>query len=339
MFPFFSSIPFIGQHLFNDLIQNRLRAGLLALFTSLLIGCAADEPVAYDTKQYDQDIVDIYQTLPTPISTTIDTRIPLLSASLLGKPFALGALGEGSNGRFDQQPLYRTDEFDCLTYVETVLALAHADNLPEFRQHILDLRYAQGQPSFLNRNHFMSVDWIPNNTVKGYVRDITDRIVDHQGSPVAEVAVATINKPAWYQHFTADALKLQTPLSSKQTQTLLIDLHNLAQQVQQHRSALLYVPFTALFDKQGQPDFAIFDQIPSGAIVNIVRPNWPLQDKIGTHLNVSHTGFAIRTDEGLMYRHASTDGQVLDIPLTEYLQNHLTSPTIKGIHLLQVEPR
>jgi N-acetylmuramoyl-L-alanine amidase-like len=305
-------------------------------FTSFASCQAKEAPKA---TPYDAVITDIYHHLPSLQATPIDDRIALISALFLGKPYELGPLGEGSDARFDQQPLYRTDKFDCLTYVETVLALAYGNNLSDFQHHLLALRYADGQPSFVTRNHFMSVDWIPSNTKKSYVRDITDQFVDEQGRPLATMAVATIDKPNWYRHFTTDTLTLKAPLSTEQEQTLLNELQTLANQVQTHQSKLPYLPLTRLFNAQGEPQQAIFDQIPNGAIINIVRPNWDLYENIGTHLNVSHTGFAIRSGNILFYREASTTGEVIDIPLTDYLQNYLTSSTIKGINVLQVEER
>jgi hypothetical protein len=288
----------------------------------------------------DAVITTIYHQLPPAAqSTPIDERIALISALFLGKPYELGPLGEGRDARFDQHPLYRTDKFDCLTYVETVLALAYGNDLADFQRHIRALRYADAQPSFITRNHFMSVDWIPNNTEKGYIHDITERFVDEQGQPLAVTAVATIDKPSWYRHFTTDTLTLETPLPAEQKQALLKELQALASQTQIQESRLPYLPLTGLFDAQGEPRQAIFDQIPNGAIINIVRPNWDLADRIGTHLNVSHTGFAIRSGDTLFYREASTTGEVIDIPLTDYLKNYLTSPTIKGINILQVEER
>ena len=45
-----------------------------------------------------------------------------------GKPYVLGSLGEGKAAIFDKNPIYRTDTFDCETYVSTVLALVVSDD-------------------------------------------------------------------------------------------------------------------------------------------------------------------------------------------------------------------
>ena len=78
-----------------------------------------------------------------------------------------------------------------------------------------------------------------------------------------------------------------------------------------------------------------FQQIPNAAIIEIVRPNWDLTKEIGTHLNVSHIGFAIWKNKTLYFRQASSiHHQVIDTPLTSYLYDALkNSETIKGINI------
>ncbi len=72
-------------------------------------------------------------------------------------------------------------------------------------------------------------------------------------------------------------------------------------------------------------------------MVEIVRPNWNLHDKIGTNLDISHMGFSVRKNGVLYFREASLiDKKVIDIPLADYLKNYLHSPTVKGIHLEQI---
>ncbi len=39
----------------------------------------------------------------------------MVSEEFLGKPYILGALGEGPKARYDQFPAYRVECFDCVT--------------------------------------------------------------------------------------------------------------------------------------------------------------------------------------------------------------------------------
>lgn len=279
----------------------------------------------------DKTIEKLYQNPILKITHNIPERIAIISAYFLGKPYKNGALGEGKNAPFNQNPLYRTDAFDCLTYVSTVLALANANNLIQFQQRMLRIQYRNAQPAFFNRLHFTSVDWNFVNEQNGFIHDITRYIVPTKDIRIAR---AVINKPAWYQKMTAHNLVLHYPLSSEETKKRLAALHALSAKVSIEISQLPYIPLTALFNATGKPNQILFNRIPSGAIIEIVRPNWDLTTAIGTHLNISHMGFAIRTPNGLMFREASSSAnQIIDIPLIDYLQTYQQSTTVKGIHV------
>ena len=101
------------------------------------------------------------------------------------------------------------------------------------------------------------------------------------------------------------------------------------------------MPLAVLFDAQQKANLYLFDQIPSGAIVEIVRPNWDLTQRIGTHLNVSHMGFVFRRNGQLLFRDASGLKQsVAETPLMDYLRQYLSSPTVKGINVhVVLEPQ
>ena len=95
---------------------------------------------------------------------------------------------------------------------------------------------------------------------------------------------------------------------------------------------------SVLFDANHQPNEFLFHQIPHASIIEIVRPNWHLKDKIGTNLHVSHVGFAIRNSAGdLLFRHASSEHQkVEEVKLIDYLGRYCDSPTIKGINVQKI---
>jgi len=296
---------------------------------------------AYSYADYDKVIEDVYNNVADAKSRDVVTQINALSEYFLEAEYILGPLGEGEAGQFDQQPLYRTDAFDCVTYVETVIALANSNNLEGFKQHMLDIRYENDKPSFLNRNHFTSVDWNKNNIHKGYINDVTYKFTDESGTPVALVAETIINKPGWYQKFKANRLELLNPTTEAETEKLLDKLRNLANKVQQEQGAMLYIPLSKLFDRNGEPNQHLFDQIPHASIIDIIRPNWNLKKLIGTNLNVSHFGFAIRDNGELYYREASSvANKIIDVPLTEYLQQYANNPNsaVKGIAVLEITP-
>ena len=88
-----------------------------------------------------------------------------------------------------------------------------------------------------------------------------------------------------------------------------------------------YIPKAALSDQ------ALLDRIPLGAIVFIVRPMTSLFGNVGSRLSISHLGFALPSDRGLMYRHASSHRgrAVIDRQMSEYLQAMNASRSFAGI--------
>ena len=98
-----------------------------------------------------------------------------------------GAAGEGHEGHFDQAPLYRFDCFDCVTYVNTVLALALSHDVVSFQKNLVRVGYRGAQLAYSHRHHFMSVDWNVHNQSIGLVKDITTEIVDAEGYAILKL--------------------------------------------------------------------------------------------------------------------------------------------------------
>jgi hypothetical protein len=289
-------------------------------------------------QQADEVIAKLYQNLDKRPPTSMPSRLDAISSLFIGKVYLLGALGEGSDARYDQEPRYRTDAFDCDTYVTTVLALSLAKNIQGFKQCLSKVRYKNGQIEFITRNHFMSLDWNPNNQRQHFIKDVTKSIKDKNNQPVAQIATALIDKPSWYQHFTSKNIRIHSSDEKEQTQRLQ-ELKLAGSKLEKKTAHIPYVPLSTLFDAQGNPNQFLFGQIPHGAIIEIVRPNWNLRDIIGTNLNVSHLGFAFWKSGTLFFRQASSQfGKVVEVPLIDYLRETLKSPTIKGINIEVVIP-
>jgi hypothetical protein len=308
--------------------------------TLFIIGCSS---YAIDSKaiehQADGSIKELYHTLNTMPNTSMAERIDWFSGQFKGASYILGSLGEGPDARYDQFPQYRIDGFDCDTYVNTVLALALANSLETFKQCLEYSRYKEGKISYLNRNHFTSIDWNANNQQRGMLKDITLNIKNKQNKSVALYANALINKAGWYAHKKIDTIRLQNENKSEQEKRLA-ELKNKGSLLKTTPSKIPYLPLTALFPKKDEPDLYLFSQIPTGSIIEIVRPDWDLRQLIGTSLNISHLGFAIRINGQLYFRQASSQyGKVVDVPLIDYLKEALESPTIKGINVQIVLPK
>ncbi len=303
-----------------------LIAGLLTGFLNHAMDSKAIE------QQADKTIQELYHRVRALPNTSMAQRINWFSAQFLGIQYLLGSLGEGATARFDQFPRYRVDAFDCDTYVNTVLALVLADSLKSFQHCILLTRYENGMPSYIHRNHFTSIDWNQNNQRRGLLKDITLNITDENNKPAAIVSNTPIDKSAWYAHKTASTIRLNHVNELEQEKRLL-ELKTLGSRLGSTQAKIPYLPFTKLF-VHGKPNRHLFSQIPQGAVVEIIRPNWDLRQQIGTFLDVSHLGFAIWIKGKLYFREAATvEGHVMDIPLIDYLQKAKKNPTIKGINV------
>lgn len=151
------------------------RFGLVSLVCFVSTGCvlANQVPSAGDR-------------IPSP--NAFEGRLDSISRVFLGTPYKLGPLGEGDPNLGDPSPRFRTDSFDCVTYIETVEAMTRADRADSVLPILDAIRYDNARVSWRHRNHFTEADWIPANTAAGRIRldtsssDTTDRRILARGA-------------------------------------------------------------------------------------------------------------------------------------------------------------
>jgi hypothetical protein len=261
--------------------------------------------------------------------TKVSRRLDVISKNFLGLPYGNGPLGEGPDGRYDQDPLYRLDTFDCTTYVETMMAFAMSRSISEFEVILDKIRYKDGEVDYLKRNHFTDLQWIPFNVENGFMSEINTLVVD---SSEIKIAQALINYPGWLKSIKID--QIVVPMASPNERKILLEeLQAEAVNFEPQIASVPYIPIKTIISR---PE--LLKKVPSGTVVNFVRPNWDLTDLIGTHQNISHQGFLFRFNNGLYLRHASTTGKVEEILFYDYLKKFQNHATLKGIHLMQVNP-
>lgn len=259
----------------------------------------------------------------------ISARVDAFSKTFMQLPYSgNGPLGEGPTGHFDQDPLYRFDVFDCMTYVETVLALSVSQDLEQFETVINHIRYENGEVDFMKRNHFVDLQWIPNNIQLGILQEINEIIVPESQIITVETLV---NFPEWIRKLSLETV--QIPYAAQpDREALLEELHQLSSQVVPMMAKISYIEIEDILEHPH-----LLKRIPHGAVVNFIRPNWNLKYKIGTNMNVSHQGFLIRKGDVLYLRHASSDiKKIIEVPFDEYLRKFQDSPTLKGVHFMKV---
>ncbi len=91
-------------------------------------------------------------------SKQVKERLRFWADYFVDYPYIDSPLGEGAN-----KPRLRFDGFDCMTLVETCLALALSESSRDVLPYLEKIRYREGIADFYHRNHFVSVDWLPNN--------------------------------------------------------------------------------------------------------------------------------------------------------------------------------
>lgn len=97
-------------------------------------------------------------------------RIEFLSRQFLGRSYEPNPLiGSASTAEVFSASL---DGFDCVTYIETVLALALASNVDDFTEWLRKIRYEGGRVEWERRNHYMT-RWIRNNAREGIIRPVS----------------------------------------------------------------------------------------------------------------------------------------------------------------------
>jgi hypothetical protein len=219
--------------------------------------------------------------------SSLAARLEAITARFVGTTYGESPLGEGDG--VDPDPRLRWDVVDCLTFVETALAMASAPGPDRLVEVLDDIRYAALPPAFGNRNHFVEAQWLPNNLLKGYLREITR---DLGGAAVVE-APKEFSPERWKARRKLGAM----PLSSSE--------------VPRGRFSVPMIPFEALRANQAK--------VPAGTLLFVVR-----RDLYTQPTRVTHVGFVFDGPKGKVLRHASKTpfGRVVDEPLAAFLERN-----------------
>ena len=229
-------------------------------------------------------------------AASLPQRVQAVSELFLGVPYKLGSLGEGPDGEFDRDPLIRFDAFDCTTFVETVMALSLDSDLNSATRTLQKIRYKDGQIGYTTRNHFIELDWVPNNVRAGYLHDITSDVAGRNAVEIHK----TISKRKWY--LRKSLVSLEGGFTEVEKLRFVLKLRHLGRRFPDQRATLTVLPLKAL-------PLALAN-IPSGTIANLVHANQRYKETI-----VSHQVFLIKKSDGWYVRHAASDKTVEDDPI------------------------
>ena len=214
-------------------------------------------------------------------------RAAAATAALLGAPYRHSPLGEGFG--IDPDPRFRLDAFDCMTFVETAVALGSASSVEEARRALDDVRYS-GRPEFASRNHEVLSQWFPANVAKGWIADAGAEIA----GPLARLAEKVYTPESWALVRAAGRAIPGLPRSR-------LPLGRFSA----HVVAAADVP-------------AIARRIPDGTIAFVVRADAPDRST-----RVTHAGLVVRgLHDAILVRHATSSrgvGRVIEEPIERFL--------------------
>lgn len=213
-------------------------------------------------------------------------RMKAVSDPFIGLPYEIDGHGEGADP--DSDPPARYDSFDCLTFLEEVLALALAGDPVSAPMIRRALRYHEGEVRYQSRNHFMLAQWVPRNIAAGFFVDITHTLGE------THRIEKTVTPQIWQNWAGTAGFQLgldELPTGRFGLNVLSLDAAE-----------------------------AAIDQIPAGAIILTVR-----QPKDWKPIIISHVGFVIPSVDGqpVKVRHASKmqGGAVRDHTLEWYIEH------------------
>ncbi len=205
-------------------------------------------------------------------------------------------------GTLDQPPtetlVVRFDGFDCVTFVETTLALARSTQVADstyagFARRLAEQRYRDGGPvGYCGRLHYFT-EWLTDNAERGLVRLLGPEL---DGRPLRDTLdFMSTHRSAYDRFATNDSL-----FACIQAMEDRLRAH------QQRSKPVQYVPQDSIR--------AVYDQLQAGDIVALVSSI----DGLG----VAHTGLVYIADDGHRgLLHASlSDGVVVSPDLQRYVQ-------------------
>lgn len=208
-----------------------------------------------------------------------------------GKPYMAGLLDEPA----EEVLVCRLDGFDCVTFVETALAMARGIaeqdySYETFQRYVSDTRYRGAHlDGYCSRLHYWS-EWIIDNEIRGNVENITEALGGARLDK--DINFMTTHRDLYPRFATDD------------------EVYSCVQEMEERIGSveLYYIPKDRIR--------TVYDRLQAGDII-ATATSIP-------GLDVSHTGLVYDDgDGGKGLLHASTRGGVMVSPdLQDYVQNN-----------------
>lgn len=251
------------------------------------------------------DSILYYQKIDSLNTNYKDSSFSIIDVAnlFLGTKYGSGNRGKKSENKI----LINLSELDCVTYLETVLAIyksvkSSKTDFCDFVEQVENIKYRDGKKIlFPSRLHYFS-DWLIDNSKRGNVKDITAEIDSVKYSKT--INYMTKNRSLYPQ------LKDTAFFNS-----MKVFENNL------NKNLKYYLPKDKFNDYKAKikhGDIVVFTTITEG-------------------LDVSHVGFAYKKNNELYLLHASSKYKkviISEVPLNEYLNQN---SKVSGIMVAEVD--
>jgi hypothetical protein len=94
-------------------------------------------------------------------------RVRMVADAFVGRPYVIDPLIGGP--KVPEKLVIRFDAFDCITFIESVLALAKSTSRKGFISELKKARYRDGVVAWSSRLHYFS-DWMRHNQKRGAIK-------------------------------------------------------------------------------------------------------------------------------------------------------------------------
>lgn len=247
-------------------------------------------------------------TLPTDIrkliafskNVSVSDGVVLVSTEFLGRPFHKNPCNDQPDRPISFKTFSRTDQFDCLTFVEVAIAITKAHTTIQFVSLLKKIRFRNNRYTYLDRNHFIHGQWLPNNHKKGLIKPA------YLGLPT-KTCTGRINLTEWLIKSSKTFEK-----AARGNQRHLHPANTISYNIK-------YIPV----------DFfspTVVSKIKSGTIACFVSEN-----------TVKHIGFIVRINNETFIRHCGPIyKKVTDDPFNKYISIISIFNAIQGIALYSI---
>jgi hypothetical protein len=290
---------------------------IICSYLLIFLGCAGT-PI----KNTDASWSNITSKLSSPAD------IALVTQSLMNKPYIMWPTGEGPSGEIHTAPLYRFDGFDCVSFVETALALSCSYSFESFKSNLSKIRYSSSPNTFFSRNHFHESDWLPHNIAKNGLTDFTETRFKK-----IKTIIDTIDKPNWFRSF-----RLSNIVKPSEAERLSVAKEKILFYANNSKPIDFTLPY---FPIASENDIMTANSgLVHGDLLHFVwKTNSGKLSNSGTNYYIHHLGFIVKNNGVIFLRSASlskSNRAVVNVIFKDYLDDLVKNPDFLGINVTRL---